>query len=345
MPDADAGACSDEESDDEPADFFSAWAEKWEQEFSRFNAAETDRLSREANMVAQCAKVQDPGAYRQVFQSAMHEADARARQNAAYSSEVEAARRANEFAKMSERAESSRQSIAKAAIDESGEIMRQLAERAAQQKRASEAKLLAARQRRRAEAEAAAQRRKEQRAAANAECHMRPPRQPSAEPHGRQPNGSEPQSDRRQYSKDGGTSDSGGAAGSRASTPRQPRFTREPGAHAAHAAKEAKKAPLDTFPAFQAAWLEFEQRLSVAGTFVGVADVPWPVTPAAALGIGAFDAPKDQKRKLRAAVLRWHPDKWGPILEKTREAERKDVMERVKEVTRMILQEKKRLGF
>jgi len=72
--------------------------------------------------------------------------------------------------------------------------------------------------------------------------------------------------------------------------------------------------------------------------------VPWPSLLPTVSGISPDDGPGERKQKLRAAVLRWHPDKWGRILESIRAGDRAQVMERVKGVTRRILEERKRYG-
>jgi hypothetical protein len=49
------------------------------------------------------------------------------------------------------------------------------------------------------------------------------------------------------------------------------------------------------------------------------------------------------KKKLAEALRRWHPDKWRRILDRVPEAERAQVMERVKAVAQQLLEEKSKL--
>jgi len=100
-----------------------------------------------------------------------------------------------------------------------------------------------------------------------------------------------------------------------------------------------------SFADFSAAWTAFEQKLSSPQKSpLRCSDIPWPSSLPSVSGAGAADTPAEKKKKLRAALMRWHPDKWAPILEQVAEAERPQVMERVKEVTQRILEEKKRFG-
>jgi len=116
--------------------------------------------------------------------------------------------------------------------------------------------------------------------------------------------------------------------------PQQPRFTRIPGAAAA---KEALGAALR-----QPGWEDFEKKVS-QDTRLCLAEVPWPKElPATVSEVSSVDSLADRKRKLRKAVLRWHPDKWARAIPLFGEAERTEVLERVKAVTRRILAEKEK---
>eukprot|EP00930_Biecheleria_cincta_P098045 TRINITY_DN89730_c0_g1_i1.p1 TRINITY_DN89730_c0_g1~~TRINITY_DN89730_c0_g1_i1.p1 ORF type:complete len:461 (-),score=98.77 TRINITY_DN89730_c0_g1_i1:181-1563(-) len=102
-----------------------------------------------------------------------------------------------------------------------------------------------------------------------------------------------------------------------------------------------------SFADFGKAWSSFEQKLQTAGTsqksaWLRCADIPWPTSLSSVSGAAAGDDPAEKKRKLRSALVRWHPDKWAPILEQVVESERAQVMEQVKQVTQRILEEKKR---
>merc|ERR1712232_637855 len=98
-----------------------------------------------------------------------------------------------------------------------------------------------------------------------------------------------------------------------------------------------------SFAEYEAAWASFERKLSAPGS-LRCENIPWPTTLPTVSGVEAQDPTPDKKRKLRAAVLRWHPDKWGPVLARVCEEERAKVVECVKEVTRKILDERRRFG-
>lgn len=80
--------------------------------------------------------------------------------------------------------------------------------------------------------------------------------------------------------------------------------------------------------------------VEAGGQALRCTDVPWPLGMPTVSGIRGQDSKAEQKRKLRDALLRWHPDKWAPILAQVREADRPPVLEKVKEVTQRILAEK-----
>lgn len=120
--------------------------------------------------------------------------------------------------------------------------------------------------------------------------------------------------------------------------PQQPRFTRNPGVAAA---KDAHGAALPQ-QKLQPGWEDFEKKVSQAASLC-LADVPWPKElPATVSEVSSADSLDERKRKLRKAVLRWHPDKWGRAIPLFGEAERAEVLERVKAVTRRILAEKQK---
>eukprot|EP00439_Symbiodinium_sp_Y106_P070514 s580_g12.t1 len=109
------------------------------------------------------------------------------------------------------------------------------------------------------------------------------------------------------------------------------------------AAKASAGRSFASFAEFAAAWQAFEQRLS-SGSQKGLltaVEIPWPHSLPSVSGVLASDATADIKKKLRTALIRWHPDKWAPILEHVVEAQRGDVLSRVKEVTQRLLEEKK----
>lgn len=110
------------------------------------------------------------------------------------------------------------------------------------------------------------------------------------------------------------------------------------------AAKASAGRSFASFAEFAAAWQAFEERLS-SGSQKGLltaVEIPWPHSLPSVSGVLASDTTADIKKKLRTALIRWHPDKWAPILEHVVEAQRGDVLSRVKEVTQRLLEEKKK---
>jgi len=87
-------------------------------------------------------------------------------------------------------------------------------------------------------------------------------------------------------------------------------------------------------------WAKLEANME-AGHAVRFVDIPWP--KAAIIGVVEDDSPGVAKRKLTAALRRWHPDKWKRILDHVPQAEQQMVMERVKSVAQNLLDEKAKL--
>lgn len=117
-----------------------------------------------------------------------------------------------------------------------------------------------------------------------------------------------------------------------------------------------KSAPkYHSFADFSAAWSAFEKKLhlyrgdaaataasgSRGSGHLSVSDIPWPDGLLSVSGTSSSDTPAEAKKKLRTALLRWHPDKWAPILEHVAPADRAEVISRVKLVTQRLLEEKK----
>lgn len=138
---------------------------------------------------------------------------------------------------------------------------------------------------------------------------------------------------------------SGGPAGrSSFDSARGPEAKAKPKAAAAAPAPTPKPKVFASFGEYNAAWSAFEQKLKAASSatpHLGMADIPWPNGLLTVSGIVAGDAKAEKKQKLKAAVLRWHPDKWAPVLSAVRDQERAEVIQKVQEVTRRILDEKK----
>eukprot|EP00927_Polykrikos_kofoidii_P073234 TRINITY_DN69295_c0_g1_i1.p1 TRINITY_DN69295_c0_g1~~TRINITY_DN69295_c0_g1_i1.p1 ORF type:complete len:431 (+),score=76.76 TRINITY_DN69295_c0_g1_i1:32-1324(+) len=124
-----------------------------------------------------------------------------------------------------------------------------------------------------------------------------------------------------------------------ASSPAPPRISTP-------AAAEATAEPRFThFGAWENAWSTFEASArGKGGSQLSFAEIPWPQSLPTISGVQEGDDGPARKKKLRTALLRWHPDKWAPILERVRESDRARVTEQVKEVTRRILVEKDRYG-
>lgn len=94
------------------------------------------------------------------------------------------------------------------------------------------------------------------------------------------------------------------------------------------------------FDAYEEAWSKFEKSSVGDTSELSLQDIPWPLDLETISGIESGDSSADCKRKLRAALLRWHPDKWGLILSRIRENDKDEVTDLVQKVTRRILEEK-----
>lgn len=96
-----------------------------------------------------------------------------------------------------------------------------------------------------------------------------------------------------------------------------------------------------SFAAYQEAWSAFETKVS-GDNLLSYKDIPWPLSLSSVSGAAGTDAPADRKKKLRGALLRWHPDKWAPLFARVKDEDKQKVTEQIKEVTRRILEEKQR---
>lgn len=104
-----------------------------------------------------------------------------------------------------------------------------------------------------------------------------------------------------------------------------------------------KEVSFSSYSDFDAAWSRFEGQVS-SGQALRYTDVPWPTSlPSISGACGTHDA-AERKRKLRTALVRWHPDKWGVIFGLIHEDDKQIVMEKVKDVTRRIIEEKRVFG-
>lgn len=98
-----------------------------------------------------------------------------------------------------------------------------------------------------------------------------------------------------------------------------------------------------SFADFDQAWRRFEQQAATTQS-ISYSSVPWPTSLLTISGVDPIDSVAEKKRKLRAALVRWHPDKWSPVMAKVCEGDRQQVMDQVKEITQRLLDEKKRFG-
>lgn len=299
---------------EEFGEFLDSWAQLWEQEFERFSTAEDSRLSRVAEKARQLA-AHGLHSYQETVEARVLEEDARARQIARVAGVVLEAQQTHAVEEVNLDAAQGRRQVYQDALHSMDDLVRNVSDGAAARRQAREAK----RREEKRVREAAAEARRRQRDA-------------------------EPQDGSRGRGPASGSGGGGGAAERGTSAP--PRFTRQPGAHAA-GLPAAPPPRLDSFAAFDAAWGIFERQVAAAlsqGGAVRFDDVPWPTLLPSVAGICPGDGAQAQKDKLRTAVLRWHPDKWGKVLGLVCEDHRARVMDGVKCVTQRLLEERKRLG-
>eukprot|EP00927_Polykrikos_kofoidii_P034610 TRINITY_DN29332_c0_g1_i1.p1 TRINITY_DN29332_c0_g1~~TRINITY_DN29332_c0_g1_i1.p1 ORF type:complete len:649 (-),score=78.13 TRINITY_DN29332_c0_g1_i1:193-2049(-) len=92
-------------------------------------------------------------------------------------------------------------------------------------------------------------------------------------------------------------------------------------------------------------WARLEEKLESGTELIRYSDIPWPASTVAGslTGVVSGDSPGVVRRKLAAALRRWHPDKWRRILDRVPEAEHARVMESVKTVAQRLLEEKAKL--
>merc|ERR1712157_555010 len=129
--------------------------------------------------------------------------------------------------------------------------------------------------------------------------------------------------------------------------PRPPPSPRGPGRPAPSARRRvvAPAAP-DVTEKHEEAWTRLEAFLEHRSGPIHFADIPWP-PPSGMLGGITGVLPGDSaavaKRRLVAALRRWHPDKWRRILDRVPEQEQNRVMEQVKNIAQRLLDEKAKL--
>ena len=104
---------------------------------------------------------------------------------------------------------------------------------------------------------------------------------------------------------------------------------------------KARPPPAPRDPA--AAFARFETKLEAAAEgALRLGDLPLPRRSGSVSGASRADPVDDRKRAVRAALLRWHPDKFD--LSKFHPDDRDAVSDAVAEVTRRIVKEKKFLA-
>lgn len=307
---AEAGAGIGEDLDD-LADLLDAWARQWEKEFELFSSAETDYLARVADRVRLFAErgIERASSDGRMMAALLEESDARAQMIGQRARQLSEVRRQQEVEDIDSKAGLTRYHTYHTALEETEEVLRNISERKDAERREREEKFRE---------------------------NLRVQRQRRAE--------------RRTNTASGGSGGAGTGSGGARRASEPPRFAKPPFSNQAAARKTEPTAALrlDTAAAYDKAWAAFEQRLAelpADGPTLGHSDVPWPSKLPTVSGIDeAADGRQARRIKFRSAMLRWHPDKWGPILARIRETDRAQVMEGVKAVTRRILDERRRFG-
>lgn len=107
---------------------------------------------------------------------------------------------------------------------------------------------------------------------------------------------------------------------------------------------------------YEATWDRFDARLQASSKPLQYADIPWPrfvggLATATAIGPAVIATPSrigcspgDAKKRIFAALRRWHPDKWQIVLERILPADLEAVKCRIKQITEEVLSEKQRLA-
>lgn len=291
-------------------DAWDSWAAHWETEFSRLDGLEEQWQKLGADRACLVAK-------REMEQAILAEAAAKAQK---VEQLLEDMRREEARQKLREDATQGRKNAAAEAMEDSDDLVRQIQENAAARRAAN-----------------AARQKKEREVAREAQYR----RYESTKPPSRSPSPAPPKSS--------------GAAGA---PPRRPskeesrgpsKDTRPPPRpRASSLGPGSERRPPTSFLSFEdfdAHWARFEERITAGGKDLRLLDVPWPLSLATVSGVSACESLAARKTKLRAALKRWHPDKWSKLLDCIHESDRAKVVEKVKEVTRKIIDEKKRYGM
>lgn len=133
-----------------------------------------------------------------------------------------------------------------------------------------------------------------------------------------------------------------------------PGFRRACPPRAAVASKAPAAAPkmnerrFATWDDYESAWTAFETKIAAATT-LRFSDVPWPNfsggrSTATAVGPSNWASSSGAKKMVFAALRRWHPDKWQPLLDLVAGADLDLVKRRIKEVTEEVIEQKRVLG-
>lgn len=324
------GSDAEEEDDDDLTDAWESFANKWEQEFRRFREAEETQLLNLAEAAEKLAAA-SAQAYVASVEATVIDGDVKAHQNSRVAGHLLDREHSHKFEEMAAQNKQGIKSITSEAMRDADDMVKHIMEEAERKNQERAARLRE--EKRKRDAELAARQKARQEAAKkdvgvgfnNGDCAS---------------------------GQSAGTGDGDRSGNGRPSASPPPRFTRKPGEHSSASAptklgKHTAAQEITTYGAFDAAWRTFEQLLRpgcLPQGGLGLADIPWPTVLPTVSGIEATDGPKERKQKLRTAVLRWHPDKWAPVLGHIRAAEQKEVLDRVAAVTRRILEERKRFS-
>mmetsp|Transcript_148031 Transcript_148031/g.258170 ORF Transcript_148031/g.258170 Transcript_148031/m.258170 type:complete len:333 (+) Transcript_148031:33-1031(+) len=305
--------------DERLADDWDAWAARWESEFQRMDNLEEKR--RAASEVRARSEV-----LREAGRAQLEAAAAKMRK---MEDALEDVRREQQKAELRADAARARKEVASAAQDSCDDLVAQISANAARRRREADEKL-----------------KKKREAAREAEWkkfhegQYVPKGNPGA---ARPPSGASNRTGSASAKPPGGASDRAGSASNRAGS-----ASRGSGSRASSQSRASSKPRAPTlftsFAEFDAAWAAFEKQVAAGVQGLRFLDVPWPVSLPTVSGVEPRENLDARKRKLRAALVRWHPDKWSKVLDCIHEADRGQVVERVKEVTRRIIDEKKLYG-
>lgn len=134
----------------------------------------------------------------------------------------------------------------------------------------------------------------------------------------------------------------------RSPPPRSPPPPPSPPTRAAKPPPAAPKTRYASFEEFDVAFARFEENLANVPRgvpVVALSDIPLPPCsdPAGVSGIrGLPSAAGECKKRLRKALLRWHPDKWSAVLDRVRDEDKAALGEKLRAITQALIREKDR---